>query len=103
MADKANATSIKKAIKQISEIDEAITEDLEIASRFHLDFMGGKENPDTGDWQEGAIDRVAKFGEAVFFSDKQCTVIDGIHKELVLKIKRESQNSDTPKINKYER
>ena len=103
MAEKANATAIKKAVKQVGEIDVEIAADIGIANRFQLDFLGGKENPDTGDWQEGVSDRIERFGENVFLSTKQCETIDGIHKELVLKIKRQSQDSDTPKVNKYER
>ena len=102
MADKpkierAPADKLKKAVKQLVEIDEAIQDDPSIASEFVLKFMGG----DVQEQKDGMMDRLEAFGDSIFLSLKQCEIINNIHAEIVLR--EEPKRTTTVKTNRYKK
>lgn len=72
-------------IKQIMEIDRVMQTQINEVPKWAARFMGGYTN-NQGEFVEGLMHRIDKFGNDIFLSDKQCLIINNIHEVVVQNI-----------------
>ena len=67
------------------EIDRVLQSDVTQSPKWAARFMGGYTN-NKGEFIEGLMHRIDRFGNDVFLSEEQCLIINQIHEVVVQKV-----------------